>query len=80
MINEKKINKTGSITIPAFMRRDIGIESGEKMRIEKLTNGDLVLKRIAGSCILCGNIKDLVHYGDKFVCKNCIDKLNELKD
>lgn len=33
MLNEKKISKCGSITIPAHLRRKLGITAGEKKNI-----------------------------------------------
>ena len=77
MLNEKKISKSGSITIPSHIRREFGIESGEKVKIDTNTNGDLILKRIVGSCVLCGSNENLVKVDDKYICKACIEKINK---
>jgi len=77
MINEKKISKSGSITIPSHIRREFGIENGEKLKIETNDAGDLILKRIVGSCVLCGENEKLIKVNDKYICKTCINKINE---
>lgn len=77
MLNEKKISKSGSITIPSHIRREYGIESGEKLKIETNNDGDLILKRVVGSCIMCGENENLIKVDDKYICKTCRDKINE---
>ena len=77
MLNEKKVSKSGSITIPSYIRREFGIESGEKVKIETNTDGDLILKRIVGSCVLCGENENLIKVNDKYICKTCIEKINK---
>ncbi len=77
MLNEKKVSKSGSITIPSHIRREYGIESGEKVKIDTNDAGDLILKRIVGSCIMCGENEKLVQVDGKYICKACIDKINE---
>ena len=77
MLNEKKVSKSGSITIPSHIRREYGIESGEKVKIDTNNDGDLILKRVVGSCVLCGSNENLIKVDDKYICKNCIDKIKE---
>lgn len=76
MLNEKKISKSGSITIPSHIRREFGIEHGEKVKIDTNKDGDLILKRVVGSCIMCGENEKLIKVNDKYICKSCIDKIN----
>ena len=77
MLNEKKVSKSGSITIPSHIRREFGIENGEKVKIETNDSGDLILKRMVGSCIMCGENENLIKVNDKYICKTCIEKINE---
>ena len=76
MLNEKKVSKSGSITIPSHIRREYGIESGEKLKIETNNDGDLVLKRVVGSCVLCCSNENLIKVDDKYICKACVEKIN----
>lgn len=80
MLNEKKVSKTGGITIPAFMRRDMGIQSGEKIKIETDSNGDILIKRMIGSCVICASNENLSKIDDKFICKGCIDMIKNIKE
>ncbi|MGP1597810.1 AbrB/MazE/SpoVT family DNA-binding domain-containing protein [Peptoanaerobacter stomatis] len=79
MINEKKISKSGSITIPSHLRRELGIENGEKVKIEIANNGQILLSRIKGSCILCHSNESLVKVDGKYICKNCIAKIYDIR-
>ena len=78
MINEKKISKSGSITIPSHIRRELVIESRQRIKINVNDDGDIVLKRVIGSCIICHSNANRVKVDDKYVCKNCIDKINDI--
>lgn len=68
---EKKIGKSGSLTIPSALRRDLGIQGKEKVDITVCDNGDLLVKRIAGSCIFCGGHDGITAFKGRYVCENC---------
>ncbi len=74
MLNEKKIGKGGQLTIPAHLRRELGIQSGEKFAIIKAVGGGLMLERVTGSCIICGGRGELVAIGGKYICRKCIEE------
>ena len=78
MLNEKKISKVGSITIPSHIRRQFGINESEKFKIEVVNNGEILLTRINGSCIMCESNENLVEYKGKYICKNCLENINAL--
>ena len=72
MLNEKKIGKGGQLTIPAHIRRELGIQVGEKFEIIKAVGGGLMLERVTGSCIICGGREELVAMNGKYLCGRCI--------
>lgn len=76
---DKKINKAGAVTLPAALRRAIGIDSGEKFSINLQENGDIILKRTQGSCLFCESEKDLIAYKGRLICKSCINEM-EVKE
>lgn len=78
MLNEKKISKGGGITIPAHIRRELGLEAGDKFAITT-QNGNLTLERITGSCIICGEHTEklLKQTGGKYICVNCAKRIAE---
>lgn len=74
---KKKINKSGSITIPAAMRRDYGIQGGERFSIGVNDNGVIVLKRVQGECIFCNSDDNLIAHAGRFVCSSCVQAMND---
>lgn len=80
MINEKKVSKSGSITIPSYLRREMGLEAGEKVKIEQDGNGNFFIQRIEGSCIFCGTNEGLKKVKGKFVCKDCVEAVLESEE
>lgn len=77
MLNEKKISKSGGITIPSHIRREIGIVAGEKVEVKTDEEGNLVLERIDGSCIVCQTHDNLMKVDGIFVCRSCGSKILE---
>lgn len=80
MINEKKISKSGSITIPSHLRREMGLVAGEKVKIEQDGNGNFFIKRIEGSCIFCGTNEKLAKVKGKFICRSCTEEILASKE
>lgn len=79
MNNVKKIGKSGGFTIPANLRRDLGIQGGEKVDIKVNNDGSILLQRIGGTCIICsGYGEGLKNIGKKFICMDCIDRVKRL--
>lgn len=72
---ERKISKSGGITIPSSMRRDLGIQGKEKVALITKDNGDILIKRIQGSCVFCESIENVEPFKGKFVCSNCKEEL-----
>lgn len=71
----KKMNKSGGITVPAALRRELGIEHGEKFSVSAKPNGSIELRRIQGHCVFCRSDENLVTHQGRFVCDICIDQL-----
>lgn len=76
---EKKIGRSGGITIPAHLRRDLGIQGGERVRIDVEGNGDIVIKRLMGSCVICGEDYNLRSLGKRFICEKCISEIKKIE-
>ncbi len=77
---EKKIGKSGSLTIPSSLRRELGIQGKEKVDISVCDNGDLLVSRIAGSCVFCGSHESIKAYKGRFVCESCGKDLGGMFD
>jgi len=77
----KKISKNGSITIPAHVRRSLGIAPGDRFQIESDTNGRLSLKRTKGSCVFCESSDGkLREFKGRLLCSTCKTQLDEIKE
>ncbi|BFH11380.1 AbrB/MazE/SpoVT family DNA-binding domain-containing protein [Paenibacillus melissococcoides] len=72
----KKLSKSGSVTLPAVIRREYGLSGGEKFNIiVDSEDGTILLQRTQGSCLFCRSDKELVVYSGRFVCSQCIQNL-----
>jgi len=74
---ERKISKSGGVTIPSNIRMQLGIQGREKIDIRTQSNGDIVIKRIQGTCIFCSSVENVQAYKGKFVCDKCRDELKK---
>lgn len=73
----KKLNRAGSITIPAALRRELGIIPGERFRVTvQDEDGSIILKRLQGECLFCGSDKNLIVHLGRYVCAGCLESMN----
>lgn len=76
----RKIDRLGRIVIPMEFRRKLGVINDEDA-FEIFLEGDtIILKKYQPSCMFCGEIKESVIMDDKIICKDCVEKLNKLKE
>ncbi len=76
----RKIDRLGRIVIPMEFRRKLGVINDEDA-FEIFLEGDtIILKKYQPSCMFCGEMKESVIMDDKIICKDCIEKLNKLKE
>lgn len=72
----KKISKSGSITLPAALRREYGLTDGERFKIVvDGEDGTILLQRTEGSCLFCRSDKELIVYHGRFVCASCTENM-----
>ena len=74
---ERKISKSGGITIPSNLRMQLGIQGKEKINIEAQNNGDILIRRIQGTCIFCGSVDNVQAFKGKFICNGCKETLKK---
>ena len=76
----RRIDELGRIVLPIELRRTM--DMAEKDAVEIYTEDDKnKKKKYNNTCMLCGCIeqKDLVEFGNKYLCKDCINKLKKDK-
>lgn len=71
----KKLSKSGALTIPAALRRQLGIGHGEKFSIAVEADGNITMKRTQGNCIFCKSEERLATYHGRFVCQDCVENM-----
>ena len=75
----RKVDELGRVVIPIEIRNQFDIS--EKDPIEIYVSGSsIVLKKLEENCIFCDNTDNLIEYNNKLICKNCLKKLNNLKE
>lgn len=73
----KKLNRSGGITLPAAIRREFGIEGGEKFGITiDNEDGTIILRRTEGHCLFCQSDKKLIVFHGRFVCAECVQQMD----
>ena len=71
-----EVDKMGRIAIPREIRKQLNVNSFEiYMDGEKV-----ILEKHKPTCIFCDSPAESVHYKDCYVCKDCIENLNDIKD
>lgn len=77
MLNVKKISKAGGITIPSHMRRNLGMEAGDRYEVVNQGDGNILLARTLGSCFVCQKKHRLMEVGAVLICRDCAEKIVE---
>jgi transcriptional pleiotropic regulator of transition state genes len=75
----KKLSKSGAVTIPAALRRELGIDQGERFKVKTDDNGSITLTRTQGSCIFCQSDNNLIAHAGRFICADCLQEINKVK-
>lgn len=76
----RPIDKLGRVVVPREIRKMLDIENDkDSFEIFMDENNNVVLKKYQPCCIFCKAMYHLVHFGDKLVCCDCIEKLEELR-
>ena len=67
----RRIDQLGRVVIPVALRRSLAIREGDLLEIA-LEEGQLVLRKIAPECAICGRDDDLIDLHEKHLCKECV--------
>ncbi len=70
----RKVDELGRIVLPKELRTVLGIN--EKDSIEIFTDNDkIILQKYQPACTFCSNANNIIYFGGKRVCADCIEKL-----
>ena len=76
----RRVDKMGRVVIPKEIRAQLNIKNNVDSFEISVQGDKVILQKYHPTCIFCDSIMDVVEFGDYIVCKNCIEKLNELKE
>ncbi|MGL5438812.1 MAG: AbrB/MazE/SpoVT family DNA-binding domain-containing protein [Filifactoraceae bacterium] len=76
---ERKISKSGTITVPSNLRRQLGIEAREKIELSVTDDGKIIVERTIGHCIFCGSDQELSKMKKHYICKECLSEVYKLR-
>ena len=74
----RRIDELGRIVVPSEIRQTLGIQLKDSIEIF-VEDDRIILQKYQPSCVFCKETADLVYYGEKRVCRACIEKLEKLK-
>lgn len=76
----RPVDKMGRVVIPKEIRQHLGVQN-DVDSFEIFMDGDtIIMKKYQPTCIFCGNFADSVELSGHVVCKDCIEKLRQLKE
>ncbi len=75
----RPVDELGRIVLPIELRRALHINV--KDPIEIYTDDDkIILKKLQRSCVFCMSNDDIVEFGGKAICPECLAKIKNLQD
>ncbi len=75
----RPVDNLGRVVIPSEIRKQFDVTNGVDS-FEIFVDGDkIILRKYQPSCLFCGEMDNTVNLDGHIVCKDCIEKLNELK-
>ncbi len=73
----RRVDELGRIVLPIELRRTLDI--AEKDELEIFVDGSVImLKKYEPSCVFCGAGREVVPFGGKNVCRDCIQRLKSV--
>ena len=73
----RRVDELGRIVLPLELRRTLDI--AEKDELEIFVDGSVImLKKYEPSCVFCGAGREVVPFGGKNVCRDCIQRLKSV--
>lgn len=72
----RKIDDLGRIVIPVGIRRNLGINEGDRLEVT-VEDERIVLLKTQEQCVLCSSQEDLYSYRERLVCGTCIHELGQ---
>lgn len=73
----RKVDEFGRVVLPIELRRTMDIQ--EKDPLEIYVEGEnIILRKYHEACVFCGSVRHIVSFSGRYVCPECIEKLNRM--
>ena len=76
-MNTKRVNKSGGISIPVGLRRELAIRPGDALDVETDAQGNVILKRHLPRCVFCGSTEEVTLWMGKGICRTCAGQIRK---
>lgn len=70
-MNTKRITKSGGISIPVGLRRELSLQLGDALDVEVDGQGRVILAPHLPRCVFCTSTDGVVTYNGKGICQAC---------
>lgn len=76
-MNTKRVNRSGGISIPVGLRRELAIRPGDALDVETDAQGNVILKRHLPRCVFCGSTEEVTLWMGKGICRTCAEQIGK---
>ena len=73
----RKVDELGRIVLPIELRRTLEIAERDSLEIY-VEGSTIILKKYEPACIFCGDVKDVVNYKGRNICRTCLDEMKKI--
>lgn len=74
----RRIDDLGRVVIPKELRRTLNINECDPLEIF-VEDESIILKKYNPGCTFCGEIKGVIEFKNKIVCKKCLKEMKGAK-
>ena len=74
----RKMDELGRVVLPMEIRNTFDINPRDALEIF-VEDDCIILRKYQPACVFCGETRYNVVFGEKRICRNCIEKLNKAK-
>lgn len=74
---QKRMGKTGTLTIPQHLRHQFGYQGGAAVNITPTEDGGLLIQKHRPTCNICRGTYEVVKYKGFDICRECFLGIRE---
>lgn len=73
----RKVDELGRVVLPKALREVMDINIKDSLEI--FTDGNrIILQKYHPACEFCNDVDNIVYFGEKRICRSCIESLKKL--